>query len=143
MEEGKVIVDQKILQMMLFTDSFRVERDFIVSIDQDTANAIMQDEINVRIEKMMVTDLVAADHEVVTFRAEWPETTWQTFKFTHRDSWWMRWFVKRYPIRMKDIREDKVVLINRYLAYPEAVIKSTQLGKPFIFENVTVLNLDD
>ena len=141
--EGKLVLDRNIMERMPFMSQFKVKRDFMVDIGQKTAQDIMFDEINVRIEKLCAVDLVAADHEVVEFRWPYPTSTWQTFKDNHNDSWWLRWLVRRRPVQWRHETQTKVVLINRYLGYPDAVIQSVKLGKPFIFEDVKVLDLDD
>lgn len=85
-----------------------------------------------RLSAYVLSDHIAAD--TYTRTVQWPATTWQMFKSTHEESWWLSWLVRRRPVQMVTKRVE--VTVNRFLTYPEASLAVRDLGRPFIYEEV-------
>lgn len=100
------------------------------SVEED----MIRDELQHRLEAYLLTDHVANDEFTASTQAQWPDSTWQMFKSRHAESWWLRWLVDRYPVRMHIERQQVVVRVERYLGYPEANLALPELGRPVIFE---------
>lgn len=72
--------------------------------------------------------------ETQTVHLDVPASWWDAFKQTYSDSWWLRRFVRRYPVKLTRLSND--VRFERYARYPNADIPKqvTPLGRPIIFE---------
>jgi hypothetical protein len=86
----------------------------------------------------LVADHLADDVYTDAATVEYPRSTWQMFKHTHADSWWLRWLVRRRPVEMDAQTRMLRVEVGRYLAYPEAVVQVPKFGRPVIHEVVQV-----
>ena len=75
--------------------------------------------------------------ESKTVRLDIPASWWESFKQTFSDSWWLRRFVKRYPVKMTTL--ENTVTFERYARYPNADVPEqvTPLGRPIYFEDIT------
>lgn len=62
-----------------------------------------------------------------------PRTTWQFFKETHKLSWWLRWFVERYPVKYTRFEDSRTleVTVDVTTIYPyQDVVPHDRLGQP-------------
>lgn len=60
-----------------------------------------------------------------------PATWWQHYRFEHRSAWWLRWHVKRWPVRLSRI--EMTATWDNYVMYPWAQLRSPvpeHLGDP-------------
>jgi hypothetical protein len=90
---------------------------------------------------LTLTAEVLRDHVVSeTKRAELniPSSWWQAFKQTYQNDWWLRRFVKRYPVVFTTMICS--VHFDRYYNYPEAAIAlpEDKFGKFIIYETTSV-----
>jgi hypothetical protein len=62
-----------------------------------------------------------------------PETTFQVFKYNNSGRWWMRWFVRRYPIKTgtQYSRGHAEVDLTEHILYPYQAIANRKLG-PYV-----------
>lgn len=72
---------------------------------------------------ILCDDLEPEEVEAIETVLFWfPATTWQMFKKNNAERWFMRWFIKRWPIRMHG--ERKTVTLNATIRrrdiYPSA-----------------------
>ena len=70
----------------------------------------------------------------------YPDSPWQMFKNNHDVSWWLRWLVRRRPVRWHT-QERAVTLHARWTGYakfPQAsiVVADDRLGRPVYFSQV-------
>lgn len=74
-----------------------------------------------------------------TFRFPVPASPWQQFKGLHAETWWLRWLVRRRPVRTVDhvFRGELVVDLTRHRTYPEARISADRMGSSY---RVAILN---
>lgn len=86
----------------------------------------------VRVERDVLSDKRAEDTYEKTLAV--PTSTWQFFKNRHRDSWWMRWYVRLRPVDTNAWQARLVV--ERWQTYPEARLPREQYGRAVIFEQV-------
>jgi hypothetical protein len=62
---------------------------------------------------------------------EFPTTWWQMFRREHAGAWWMRWHVKRWPLRLEQVVLTAVW--DNYVLYPWADLRGfvpPTLGNP-------------
>lgn len=62
-----------------------------------------------------------------------PETTFQVFKYNNSGRWWMRWFVRRYPVKTETrySRGHAEVDLTEHILYPYQAIANRKLG-PYV-----------
>ena len=125
----------KTLEMHRVGSSFR--QTFDVELDE-----FIGLEFNERVwdmSAMVLREHLATDIYRDRTYSYWPSSTWQMFKRTHEKAWWMRWFVKRYPVdEVNDVQEVGIE-VKRYASYPEADIPIHRLGRPIPYESITNL----
>lgn len=92
-----------------------------------------------------IAGYVLAEHlppETVTerkpFAFDVPASPWQQFKAVNGHRWWVRWLVKRRPVRLVTHRftGELSVRLDRYWTYPQARVPYDH-GRPY---RVAVLN---
>lgn len=125
-------VSKKLLEVLRTYKTIKVEPELFWSSEFE----IDFNKIRVMLEKNMVSDNVANDTYTGYTEYSRPATTWQMFKATNQGKWWLRWLVRRKPVKTLTFTEAVEIEVKRYLAYPQAVINSARLGKPIIFEQV-------
>ena len=67
---------------------------------------------------------------VVQYRYKTPASWWQMFKETYMLTWWLGWFVSRYPVKWQEHTAFENLLVERYAAFPEANVFPKNMGKP-------------
>jgi len=96
-------------------------------IEQEATGLMIQ-----LVSEVLTEKIAQEDHEV-TYNP--PATWWQFFKATYREQWWMRRFVKRYPVKRATVR--KIVHFEAKRNYPNADIPPTPLNRPIVVETVS------
>jgi hypothetical protein len=130
---GNAVWTEKILTRLPISTSFKVKRDTLISMEESPEDFI-RNEVRVRIEQFVVAEKLAADryHTMVGWKQ--PATTWDMYKHTHADSWWLGWLVRRRPARCKQYSQLATIEVERYAAYPDATVEFPHLGKPVPIE---------
>lgn len=56
-----------------------------------------------------------------TFGMDFPASPFQHWKQKHRDSWWLRWFVQRRPVKTDRYEKTAFLTVDleRYRAFPQ------------------------
>ena len=133
--EDAVSVNRKIMELLEFFDAIRVKKDILIEKDYD----IDFDQMIYRVEKMVAAKHLCDDFYTGVRYVEFPATTWQMFKETHQDSWWMGWVVRRRPVEYEKEEISVRVQLSRYLKYPDADIDWPKLGRAVPYEHVSEL----
>lgn len=72
----------------------------------------------------------------IDFEFEYPASPWQMFKEKHKDSWWMRAFVRRYPVQSNTVKKNKRATVSwdKKAIFPdqELVKWKEKLGDPVV-----------
>lgn len=76
-----------------------------------------------------------------TVHMDFPASPWQFFKDKHSDTWWLRWFVNKFPVLVNEFKEDVVfkAVWDIKQIYPENTLNA-RLGAPIIIEAVPRVN---
>lgn len=98
------------------------------------AEALMRDQLRYQLKSYVLSDHITDDTYRASTTFEYPRSTWHMFKSRHAESWWLRWLVRRRPIQMATERRTVAVKVERYLGYPDATIRTPDLGPAFIYE---------
>lgn len=129
-EEHRFAREQKILNPLRIGHTIRASAE--IEMEHD----IMFHEMVYRLEATVLQDTLVEDIYDHTVYYRYPETTWQMFKSRHQNSWWMRRFVAKYPVRMKKEYETVKLAVERSYIYPESDMVLQQLGRPVKFETL-------
>lgn len=134
--EGDVQVRQRRLDVQ------RLRACYVVSHREAQVRKVWNPETLVHDLEYSVLSQVLAEHlakdtyyNKVMFSA--PSSTWQMFKRTHEDSWWLRWLTKRRPVKYLVEFKTLTVDVDRYLRYPDAAIQDPQFGASIVYEAVS------
>lgn len=103
-----------------------------VELSIDDALGFCSELILLKLKAFVLTHPLA-EHEVTRTKAvEWPATPWQHWKQRHSESWWLRWFVQRWPVRMQQQVVDFREAWQEMAAYPwqDRLPRLSGLGKP-------------
>lgn len=119
---------EKKLDVTRFHKSFKVEHNQAFDIDYNQVRHLFETDI--------LTEHLASDFYYGSADFKYPATTWQMYKMTHADSWWLGWLVRRRPVRWQEQYQTVKIKVDRYLKYPEATIEFKQLGHPIPYETV-------
>lgn len=131
--DATMIVAQKILTGIPFSQTFRMKRDILLESELD----FLANEIKVRMETWVFSERLAEDSYTENCQFWSPSTTWQMFKETHKNKWWFGWFVRRHPIRKTAQSEYVTIQVDRCIIYPDAVdINFPKLGLPIPYESI-------
>lgn len=129
-QDAVLITHQKILEPTKIGLTIRQNLSHTEEFDVD------HNEIIHIFESSLLREHLATDHYQGDTAYQWPATTWQMFKATHADSWWLGWLVRRHPVRMRKETRMVVIRVDRYAAYPEADVPLKDLGRPFPYEEL-------
>ena len=124
-KEEKYITKRKFLEILTNYQSFRISPQIDVEAELD----ILYNETIVRIEQLVAAEKLTVDEQLEAVDYQYPASTWQMYKATHRAAWWMRWLVKRRPIKMQTHTKFVTIQIERYAAYPELEIPAQYRGR--------------
>lgn len=129
----------KIQDRMVLTGSFF--RDSLVVSYEDVNNLITFElgDRAVSMEAYVLKDHIAKTYHSAWVESLWPQTTWQMFKHTHRDSWWLKWLVMRKPVVYAVDKQNVTVEVDHNYIYPEANLPYRQsLGRPRKYETYEI-----
>lgn len=87
----------------------------------------------------VLADHIASDTYTAREMFEAPRSTWQMFKRTHAESWWLGWLVRWHPVENATETRLVSVQVKRYLTYPDAAIRTPSLGPYRVLEQVSPL----
>lgn len=132
---GHPFTIEKILTQLPIEQSFKVKRNTIISMDENPEDFI-RNELRVRIEQFVVAEKLAEDVYRGAAKWEQPATTWDMYKQTHQYRWWMRWLIRRRPVRYRYFSQTVAIKVERYAAYPDVNVEFPHLGKPVPIEIV-------
>jgi len=106
-----------------------------------------------RLETLVFSENLLTDTKAVEFYTYTPTTTWQMFKWLHKDAWWMRWWTGHFedkhwirgrgPVKLKSRKHSYDVKFERYALFPHSTIDSKKLGRAVINEQYNVICKDD
>jgi len=118
----------KTLQQMLVGAQFVADR---ASLEVEPAfEDMVRDELCYRLRSYVLADHLAADEYKTTVERT-PTSWWQHLKRDHAP----RWLKRRWPVRAE--RLTVTVKVDRYLTYPDAAIRTPDLGRAYILEQVS------
>lgn len=127
-QEETCTTEQKTLEVTRFYKAFKVKRDIDYDID---FNLIVH-----RFETDILTEHLASELYIGQTEFGYPRSTWQMFKTTHVESWWLGWLVRRRPVELHYEVKDVKIKVDRYLKYPEAKVEFKDLGHPIPYETI-------
>ena len=133
-EADKAVVRTRMLRAIEGYSSFRVQREDFNELMVDMDYNIDFDQYRIMLRAYMLAEQIAEDTYVGWREVPVVDSTFQMFKETNQDKWWMRWFVKRYPIKIGSTDVKVEVVVDRYLKYPDMVIPGN--GRAIIHELV-------
>lgn len=67
-----------------------------------TLEEVWKDEVRRRTIFQMKSYVLQTDTDVA--KVEVPTSWWQAFKYHNQKKWWMRWFVKKKPVKMETLK---------------------------------------
>lgn len=118
----------------------RLSKTFYVSHMMRAEPYLLYDDLAaemIRVESEVLAERVVSDTQTVAGTVEFPESPWQFFKARHADSWWLRWLVRRRPVRYAKHLHEATVYLTRYATYPSAtLLPQDTFGEPVLWDNV-------
>ncbi len=68
-----------------------------------------------------------------------PASPFQHWKQKHAQSWWLRWFVGRWPVRQDTTVKTATLTVDltKYRSYPEANYALPELGAPILIHTLS------
>ena len=135
MSDGEVIYgERKILEALRFSDSIWIGDNTKVVAEEVAEGEVKQRLI--RLTRHVYTDQIAEEHYHDSAAYYFPSSPWQFFKQRHQDSWWLDWFVRRWPVQTDTKIANLAVTVGRYVGYPDLQVREDALGKSVIYEPV-------
>lgn len=134
MDEIATTYAHTLIEQKRLTMSWRVDRDVVLELER----VIERDEIKYRLERLVPSVKLLSQTVPVYHSFEFPKTPWDMIKMRNSDRWWMRWWVKRHPVRYGWHTHTKDVTFTRYAMFPDANVDlKNKLGRSVIVENVS------
>ncbi len=112
-----------------FAQIMHVTPEMLYGVEIQTAHHVLADSLAVRLAKDVYGEKLRP--ETAHASASVPATWWQHYRFAHRSAWWLRWHVKRWPIRLEQI--EMTATWDNYVMYPWAQLRGSTpdyLGDP-------------
>lgn len=78
-----------------------VSPEMVYGVDIEIVEQHLTDNIVLHLSKDVYGEKL--EPETVTRTCSVPATWWQHYRFVHRGAWWLRWHVKRWPIKFEQI----------------------------------------
>lgn len=111
----------------LLTD---VSPDVLHGVQIEQLEQYLADSIAVRISTDVYGEKLQPETAAATRSV--PATWWQHYRFAHRSAWWLRWHVKRWPIRTSQI--TLTATWDNWVMYPWAQLRfpveERRFGRP-------------
>jgi len=143
MLETQLYPEKKVLEAMRVGSSFVIDTKLHDELTPGDRQAAMDYELGrrrVSLEAYVLSDKLADDTYTDTKRYSTPKTWWDMFKMTYQLTWWLGWFVEKFPVKY-DYHDFSVgVQVERYAQYPEADIALPSLGRPVKYERIRHLS---
>lgn len=133
-DEDMVVISRKTLEMLPVGATVResIEMRQWVETNEDGGDILVR-----KIAAYVLAEKVADEVYSGSATSLWPATTWQMFKHTHRNSWWLGWFVDRRPVKMHKDTHTMHVGVTRYETYPKSdLVTSSTLGPSVRYDKV-------
>lgn len=126
----------------------RIPENLVVSADFRAGEDFFRDEIVWRLSTKLLHERLPDRYYTASDTVWWdfPRSPFQHWKRNHAESWWLGWFVRRWPIKTDRIYRTATmeVDINDYLTYPYQTIADPRMGDavriPEIRQQVTWKN---
>ena len=119
-------LDTVTLEWIKFAASQVVTEEFADSVRPEFYRDQVWGRLVHQITVKVLADQLPPEREVVrdTFTVFVPKSPWQQFKLNHAERWWLRWLVRRRPVRQAAhvFQGELVVDLTRYQTFPEARI---------------------
>lgn len=103
-----------------FAVRMNVSSDMLLDVRIETMESMIADYLAIRLAKDVYGEKLrpeTAESSVVV-----PTTWWQMLRRDHSGSWWMRWHVRRWPIKTRSVK--MVAVWDNYVFYPWADLRS-------------------
>ena len=130
------LVEERVLQKARIAHQFRMGRFMQDELEYEALLETEFDRVLHRIETFVLQEHLADDVYSQDYATVVPSSTWQMFKSLHYLSWWLGWFVRRWPVKHITTKHTVAVQVGRYVNYPESHIAIPKLGHPFLFEKM-------
>lgn len=116
MSETPLISDKQIFEIIRNYKAVKVGQNEILSAQYD----IDYNSVRIIAEQLILALRQGSTEMTVYDSYDVPKSTWQMFKFRHYNSWWLRWFVNRRPVRYDTHIISIPVEVTRYTTFPDA-----------------------
>lgn len=129
MTDDALVTDKQIFEILRNYQAIKIpEEDLIISASHD----IDYNEVRIIVEQLVLAVMMGTKSSTVYHSYDVPNSTWQMFKSRHYNSWWLRWFVNRHPVRYDTHVDHTPVEVTSYMTYPEAQynLVNSRLGRP-------------
>lgn len=143
MAETEIHTETKTLEAMRVGSSFVIDvkhMDRLTPGDRQSAMDFELDRQRVSLEAYVLSDKLADDTYTQTKRYSTPKTWWDMFKLTYQLTWWLGWFVDKFPVKYEYHDFSVGVQVERFAQYPEADIALPSLGRPVKYERMRYLS---
>lgn len=143
MLETGLVTETKKLEPLRVGTSFVIDVKEMEELTPGNRQAAMDFELGrkrVELETFVLTEHLAEEEYVESGGYSFPETWWDMFKSTYQLTWWLGWFVDKFPAKYAVHKIAVGVKVDRYASYPEASIPIPDLGRPLPYERVRYLS---
>lgn len=110
-------------------------------VEVDAMHDMLSDQLAIRLAKDVYGEKLRPEQASTSVSV--PATWWQHYRFEHRDAWWLRWHVKRWPIRLSRI--EMTATWDNYVMYPWGQLASRvpdYLGDPVRQTRLPVIQVE-
>jgi hypothetical protein len=138
MNEYEAIHERVVLEWMKFVSTAQLSPGILFRSRPQLHGPIAEDitktlffEIEAQVLGKRLPDKTVESDEILFF--EYPASPFQHWKLKHKDSWWLRWFIRRYPIIIAEKAKGCRLEVRWSMAeiYPEQGI-NTDIGRKYI-----------
>jgi hypothetical protein len=110
----------------------------VMEADAQMVKSILSDSLlqgAIRLQGFVLTETLAPEYESKS--VEFPDSPFQHWKHKHADSWWLRRFVRRWPVRNRQV--SLIVECERWRVFPHSKIRlpNRDFGKPVLITQTT------
>ncbi len=126
--ESSVLEGIRVLVAQRITDEFAESVSF-ESWREDTLDAMVWALRGVVLgERLAEKEVTVVTEGIAVF--VFPTSPWQFFKQRHATSWWMRWLVRRRPVRLDHSRQKvqraKRVVLEQFATFPMSPLRTPE-----------------
>lgn len=124
------------LEMLRVAAQTRLGAAVLNDLQLESWQDVLMDQLVVQLSSYVqaerLLDTTVSESKDVVLAA--PDSTWQMFKSRHTASWWLRWLIRRRPVRYSTIIKTVTLTVNTvgYATFPDStyVTPSPRLGSP-------------